>query len=112
MRFFIFYSPECARVAKATCRTAFPGERLSGARKDYASDWLSEVYSSKRAALLAAKKWRAKTGSSPSLMPNSTRLANHYGYDVVNIVVENRHENKNIHNVPDDVIERKKKNLK
>jgi len=33
-------------------------------------------------------------------------LAEKYGYNVVSLVVENRHGNKNIHNVPDETIQK------
>ena len=35
-------------------------------------------------------------------------LAKKYGYSVFTIVVENRHEGKNQHNVPDDILEKMK----
>ena len=36
-------------------------------------------------------------------------LAEKHGYVVFSLIVENRHGNKNVHNVPDDVIEKMKK---
>lgn len=36
-------------------------------------------------------------------------LAEKYGYRVYSIVVENRHGGKNVHNVPDDAIDRMRK---
>ena len=33
-------------------------------------------------------------------------LAEKYGYKVISLVVENRHGNKNIHNVPDETIQK------
>jgi predicted kinase len=33
-------------------------------------------------------------------------LANQYGYRIVSLVVENRHGNKSIHNVPDDTMDK------
>lgn len=33
-------------------------------------------------------------------------LAKKYGYKVISLVVENRHGNKNIHNVPDETIQK------
>lgn len=35
-------------------------------------------------------------------------LADEYGYQVVSLIVENRHGNKSVHNVPDETIERMK----
>lgn len=36
-------------------------------------------------------------------------LALHYGYRVSTLIVENRHESKSIHDVPDEVIEKQRK---
>ena len=36
-------------------------------------------------------------------------LANKYGYQIVSLVLENRHGSKSIHNVPDETIEKMKK---
>tara|TARA_R110002020_G_scaffold36503_5_gene109782 strand:+ start:1086 stop:1547 length:462 start_codon:yes stop_codon:yes gene_type:complete len=36
-------------------------------------------------------------------------LALYYGYRVSTLIVENRHESKSIHNVPDEVIEKQRK---
>jgi hypothetical protein len=33
-------------------------------------------------------------------------LANKYGYQVTTLIVENRHGNKNVHNVPDETLDR------
>lgn len=38
-------------------------------------------------------------------------LANEFGYLVFSLVVENRHENKNIHNVPFEVLNKQKENI-
>ena len=35
-------------------------------------------------------------------------LADKYGYKVVSLIVENRHGNKSVHNVPDETIEKMK----
>jgi len=34
------------------------------------------------------------------------KLAKTYGYQVVTMIIENRHGSKNIHNVPDETIEK------
>jgi predicted kinase len=39
-------------------------------------------------------------------------LADMFGYKVVSLVVENRHGNKNVHDVPDFVLERQENNLR
>jgi len=36
------------------------------------------------------------------------KLAEQYGYQVVSLIVENRHGNKNIHNVPDEKVQQMK----
>jgi predicted kinase len=41
-------------------------------------------------------------------MQNYIELAKKYGYTVFTIVVENRHGGKNIHNVPDDILDKMK----
>jgi hypothetical protein len=39
-------------------------------------------------------------------MEDYYKLAEQYGYKVVSLIVENRHGNKNIHNVPDETLEK------
>ena len=39
-------------------------------------------------------------------------LANEYGYTVVSLVVENRHRGKNIHNVPDETLDKQERRLR
>lgn len=39
------------------------------------------------------------------------KLANEYGYKVVSLVVENRHGNSNVHNVPNYVLQNQEKRL-
>lgn len=39
-------------------------------------------------------------------------LAGQYGYDVVSLVVENRHNNENIHDVPAEVLQRQYNKLR
>lgn len=39
-------------------------------------------------------------------------LADKYGYKVVSLVVENRHGNSNVHNVPDNILENQEKRLR
>ena len=39
-------------------------------------------------------------------------LAQEYGYEVVSLIVENRNNNKNIHNVPDIVLQKQEQHLK
>lgn len=41
-------------------------------------------------------------------MEDYFKLAEQYGYQVVSLIVENRHGNKNIHSVPDEKIEQMK----
>lgn len=41
-----------------------------------------------------------------------TELAEKYGYMVVSVIVENRHGNKSIHDVPDETLDRMKERLK
>jgi predicted kinase len=41
-------------------------------------------------------------------MEHYTELAKKYGYTVFTLVVENRHGGKNIHNVPEEIIEKMK----
>jgi adenylate kinase family enzyme len=41
-------------------------------------------------------------------MEDYFKLAEQYGYQVVSLIVENRHGNKNIHNVPDEKVEQMK----
>ena len=36
-------------------------------------------------------------------------LANEYGYNIVSLVIENRHGNKNEHRVPDETLDAMKK---
>lgn len=38
--------------------------------------------------------------------------AEEYGYKVVSLVVENRHRGKNIHNVPDETLDRQERKLR
>lgn len=38
--------------------------------------------------------------------------ANEFGYTVISLVIENRHGGKNVHNVPDHVLEKQEQNLK
>ena len=39
-------------------------------------------------------------------------LAEEYGYTVISLVVENRHKGKNVHNVPDEVIDKQERRLR
>lgn len=39
-------------------------------------------------------------------------LANHFGYKVVSLVVENRHGSSNVHDVPDTTLERQERKLR
>ena len=39
-------------------------------------------------------------------------LAEEYGYKVVSLVVENRHRGKNIHDVPDETLDRQERKLR
>jgi hypothetical protein len=39
-------------------------------------------------------------------------LAEKYGYQIVSLIVENRHGNKSIHDVPDETLERMEVRLK
>ena len=41
-------------------------------------------------------------------MEDYFKLAEQYGYQVVSLIVENRHGNKNVHNVPDEKVEQMK----
>lgn len=41
-------------------------------------------------------------------MEDYFELAEEYGYQVVSLIVENRHGNKNIHNVPDEKVQQMK----
>ena len=39
-------------------------------------------------------------------------MAEKYGYKVVSIIVENRHNNTNVHNVPEDTLQRQENKLR
>lgn len=38
-------------------------------------------------------------------------MAHQYGYKVVSLVVENRHGNSSVHNVPEEVVENHRNNI-
>mgnify|MGYP003635919334 CR=1 FL=1 len=38
-------------------------------------------------------------------------LADHYGYKVISLVVENRHGNSSVHNVPDNTLHKQRRRL-
>lgn len=40
-----------------------------------------------------------------------TKMGDQYGYKVFSIIVENRTNNKNVHNVPDETVEKMRKNF-
>ncbi|HPC09524.1 MAG TPA: AAA family ATPase [archaeon] len=50
----------------------------------------------------------ANTNTTTKEMQPYIELANIYGYDIFTIIVENRHKGKNIHDVPEETIEKMK----
>jgi hypothetical protein len=51
----------------------------------------------------------SNTNTTESEMKPYTDLSEKYGYRVISLIVENRHGEYSIHNVPKDVIEKMKK---
>lgn len=54
----------------------------------------------------------ANTNTTESEFQPYIRLAETYGYDVHSIIIENRHGNSNIHNVPNETLEKMRNRFK
>lgn len=51
----------------------------------------------------------SNTSTTDSELEPYIELANKYGYRVVSLIVENRHGNKSVHNVPEETLEKMEK---